>query len=284
VAKLSPALSTEKLDGYTAVHYQVQRHGSIATNVWLVQNRRLRRAERNNYTLFVPTQGFKMAFEKDGPIRRLLAQGRHVVVVDVSGIGTTASSDGTWYNQRFGSEGKHATILYLLGESLLATRTNDILSAADFVDTLVRVDERAEIDLFAEGEMGPPTLHAAALEPERFRKVHIERSLHSFTSVVETPVVENQWVHMIHGALRVYDLPDLAASLGDKLELVKPVDASGKVIEPEFSTTPDWLRRADKCATLSAQPGAPYDRPSRRQSVFCCRRSPLCRGSRTRGK
>ena len=61
--------------------------------------------------------------------------------------------------------------------------------------------------------------------------VRIERSLQSFTSVVETPVVENQWVHMIHGALRVYDLPDLAASLGDKLELIDPVDASGKVIK-----------------------------------------------------
>lgn len=152
-----------------------------------------------------------------------------ITIVSVSGTGESASEKGEWYNPRFGSEGRNATVAYLLGKSLLAERTEDILLAADLASR--HVIGREPVELVASGEFGPPALHAAALHPEIFKKVCIERSLHSFTSVVETPVVENQWVHMIHGALRVYDLPDLAASLGDKLELVEPVDASGEVIQ-----------------------------------------------------
>ena len=34
---------------------------------------------------------------------------------------------------------------------------------------------------------------------------------------------------VVHGALAHYDLPDLAATLGDKLTIEQPVDAQGAV-------------------------------------------------------
>ena len=182
--------------------------------------------------LYLDPQGKAHALRPDGPVEKLLAQGRAVLVVDIAGVGEAASEKGEWYNARFGSEGRNATVAYLLQTSALSIRTMDISKSAHIaiVSRWSEIEAR-EVDLIALGELGPPALHAAAFHPKGFRKVRIERSLASFASVVETPVVENQWVHMIHGALRVYDLPDLAASLGDKLELIEPVDASGKVIE-----------------------------------------------------
>jgi hypothetical protein len=41
-------------------------------------------------------------------------------------------------------------------------------------------------------------------------------------------LTNNQLVNTVHGALRVYDLPDLAATLGGKLTIEQPVDAQGK--------------------------------------------------------
>jgi hypothetical protein len=180
--------------------------------------------------------GKSQSLRPEGRAHKLIAAGRSVLVVDVTGMGEVASTGGDWYNKRFGSEGRNATIAYLLGESILRMRSADVIDVAQIAGYLARGDGGGapkSVDLIAVGELGPPALHAAALAPELFNKVRIERSLTSFTSIVETPVVENQWVHMIHGALRVYDLPDLAVSLGDKLELVEPIDASGRVITEE---------------------------------------------------
>jgi pimeloyl-ACP methyl ester carboxylesterase len=187
--------------------------------------------QQTRRVLYVSDRGWNAAAQSDGPIVKLAAQGNTVIAVDVSGAGETASSKGEWYNKRFGSEGRNATVAYLVGKTLLAMRAEDILAAAKFAANEIEPKGTDNVDLIAIGELGPAALHAAALHPDLFNKVRLERSLASFTSVVETPVVENQWVHMIHGALRVYDLPDLAASLGDKLEIVEPVDASGRVIE-----------------------------------------------------
>jgi hypothetical protein len=209
--------------------YIVQREGGVPLPIAVFPAESP--SDKTRRVLYVSPRGWSADAQSDGPILKLVAQGNTVIAVDVSGIGETASVKGEWYNKRFGGEGRNATVAYLLGHSLLARRAEDIWAAAKFTAQEIEPKDSGKIDLVASGELGPPALHAAALHPELFNKVRIERSLHSFTSIVETPVVENQWVHMIHGALRVYDLPDLAASLGDKLELVEPVDASGKVID-----------------------------------------------------
>ena len=63
------------------------------------------------------------------------------------------------------------------------------------------------------GRVGPPALHAAAFEPGLFASVTLRNSLVSWSNVVHTPQSKNQFVNLIHGALRVYDLSDLVATL-----------------------------------------------------------------------
>jgi hypothetical protein len=83
--------------------------------------------------------------------------------------------------------------------------------------------------LVAIGPLGLPALHAAALEPGLFAGVTIRGALGSWAEVVGTPLAREQYVHAVHAALRVYDLPELAAAIPpDRLQIVEPVDALGQ--------------------------------------------------------
>ncbi len=54
-----------------------------------------------------------------------------------------------------------------------------------------------------------PALHAAALNPGRMDKLILEDGIPSWSEVVATPRAKNQLLTTVHGALEVYDLPDL---------------------------------------------------------------------------
>lgn len=98
---------------------------------------------------------------------------------------------------------------------------------------LARYPGRAQhhVHVIAIGETGVPALHAAALEPDLFASVKIVRSIPSWAQAVRTPPSRNQLINTVHGALRVYDLPDLARTLpAAKLAIVEPVDAAGQPI------------------------------------------------------
>jgi hypothetical protein len=66
------------------------------------------------------------------------------------------------------------------------------------------------------------------MEPDLFASIRLERSLVSWSNVVRTPVTINQLINVIHGALRIYDLPDLQASIpAEKIIVVEPKKADG---------------------------------------------------------
>jgi hypothetical protein len=84
--------------------------------------------------------------------------------------------------------------------------------------------------LVAAGNVCIPALHAAALEPELFGSVKLMRGLVSWSDVIESGISVNQFANTVHGALKVYDLPNLADTLGDKLTIEEPLNAVGEPI------------------------------------------------------
>jgi hypothetical protein len=114
-------------------------------------------------------------------------------------------------------------LAYLLGRSYVGMRAEDTLRAARFLG-----EGRRRVHLVAVGEAGPPALHAAALEPELFASVKLVGSLRSWVDVVRTATPSNGLAGVVHGALKVYDLPDLVRTLGGKASVVEPVDGEGK--------------------------------------------------------
>jgi dienelactone hydrolase len=161
-----------------------------------------------------------------GAIEELVRQGHVVLAVDLPAIGETRSGKP---GGLFGSEFKTYFLAYHLGKSFVGMRTEDILASARVLREYRKRANPYRIHLIAVGEPGPAALHAAALEPEMFASLTLRRSLVSWTNVVHTPETRNQLVNAVHGALRVYDLPDLLATLPeDSVTIEEPVDAAGE--------------------------------------------------------
>lgn len=158
-------------------------------------------------TLYLNEQG-KTSDTK--AIIALLEKGHRVLAIDVRDTGETRT-----HNWRYGKAAEitgPATaefyMAYMLGKSYLGMRTEDILACARFLAG----DSQAtpKVNLVATGELAPPALHAATLEPQLFSSTVLENSLESWQEVIDTPVTHNRLVNTVHGALEFYDLPDLA--------------------------------------------------------------------------
>ncbi len=159
-----------------------------------------------------------------GPIEKLVKAGQVVLAVDIRGIGETLGTGQRYFEPYFGSDGQDVYIAYVLGRSYVGMRAEDVLVCA----RLLRQTQPGPVSLIAIGHVSVPALHAAALEPDLFGSVKLTRSLVSWSNVVELGRSYNQLANTVHGALTVYDLPNLAVTLGDKLTIEEPLNALGK--------------------------------------------------------
>lgn len=189
-------------------------------------------------TLYLHGSGKQADAAPGGPIEKLVQSGQIVLAVDVRGLGETQGGKPTGYGKFLGPEWGDVFLAYLLNKSYLAMRTEDILVAARFLAQYPTSAPRP-VHLVAVGSPGPAALHAAALEPHAFASVTLRRCTGSWAEVVRTPLARNQFANVVHGALRVYDLPDLAATLGPKLRVLEPVDATEQPLaEPPPTIAP----------------------------------------------
>ena len=159
-----------------------------------------------------------------GPIEKLVKAGRLVMAVDIRGVGETHGVGQRYFMPYFGSDGQDFYIAYVLGRSYVGMRAEDVLVCA----CLLLQKQPGPISLVAIGHVGIPALHAAALESDLFSSVKLVHPLASWSNVVEMGKSQDQLVNTVHGALTVYDLPDLAATLEDKLTIEEPLNALGK--------------------------------------------------------
>ncbi len=156
-------------------------------------------------------------------IEGLVRSGSVVVTADLRGQGETASGKtdpllGDWRTMFLG---------YLLGKSLTGVRTEDALSAGYYVAYYeTPPDKPRAVHLIGTGQSGIVALHAAAMRPELFTSVTLRDTPEDWTGVVSQSVPAGQLESVVHGALAVYDLPDLVRLAG-----------SGKV-RREQSTAP----------------------------------------------
>jgi len=180
--------------------------------------------------LVIYLNGTDKAVERTQPqLRELLAAGHLVLVLDLRGLG--ASSPGTAKQPSyFGVDVKEAFLGLHLNRPLLGQRVRDVLAV---LGALGKVWMGKEFILVGAGKAGPVALHAAALDP-RIKGVVLERSLASWTSVVQTPISYEQLTNVVPGALAVYDLPELAATLAPRpLTIRQPADPTGKPLARE---------------------------------------------------
>lgn len=191
-------------------------------------------------TLYLHADGKHADAAPDGPIVRRVRDGMTVMAVDLRGLGETLS-DGRDYGVKkyLGPDWEPMTYAYLLGTSYLAMRSEDVIVCARLLGRRAGGHSPRKVHLVAVGGVVPPALHAAALEPELFDTITLRGGLASWRDVVRTPLAMNQYANVVHGALRVYDLPDLLAALpAEKVAVLKPVDALGRPLAQPEATAP----------------------------------------------
>jgi len=171
--------------------------------------------------LYLNGEGKHVDAQPGGPIEGLVRAGHLVLVVDLRGTGETGPGGGGMW----GGNWNDVFTVYLLGKSFVGMRAEDVLGAARYLAGLEGGDRASGIDIVAIGVAGPPALHAAALEPQLFGNLELKQSLASWSAVVANPGVGGQLGNVIHGALRVYDLPDLVGLLpAEKVKIEEPVE------------------------------------------------------------
>lgn len=179
--------------------------------------------------LYLHADGKQADTATDGPIEKLVQAGHLVLAVDLRGIGETAGkqSGKRGISHYIGGDWKEQYLAYLLGTSYLAMRTEDAVVCARFLQGYQAGDQPNQVRLISVGRTGPPALHAAALEPQLFASIMLKNCLTSWSNVVQTPLAVNQFVNVVHGALKTYDLPDLLVGTlpKEKVAVIEPLDA-----------------------------------------------------------
>jgi len=154
-----------------------------------------------------------------------------IVLVDPRGLGKT-SPKATGQDQRrspFGRDWKEAYIALYLDRPLLGQRVADLLSILEGLDAESGGKEHGGFDVVGFGPAGPVVLHAALLDDRGLiRSVTLERSLVSWSNILQTKISRDQLASVVPGALQSYDLPDVAARLAPRrLSIHGAVDAMG---------------------------------------------------------
>ncbi|MHC4461591.1 MAG: alpha/beta hydrolase family protein [Planctomycetota bacterium] len=179
--------------------------------------------------LYVHEEGKVADAAPGGSIEKFVRAGQVVLAIDLRGTGETQKISQRYlsFKPNFGSDWQDVFMAYLLGRSYVGMRADDVLICA----RLLHERQTGSLTLIVVGNVSVPALHAAALEPDMFSSVKLVRSLVSWSNLIELGRSNNQLVNTVHGALTVYDLPNLAETLGDKLTVEAPLNALGKPIK-----------------------------------------------------
>ncbi len=175
--------------------------------------------------LYLHEQGKAADAAPGGSIESLVRSGKIVLAVDLRGTGETQRTGQRYFDPQYhGPDGQDFYLAYLLGRTHVGMRAEDIMVCARWLQE-TQSPQNAAPEWIAVGHLGIPTLHAAVVSPNLLERVTLVRPFVSWTNAVELGVNMLPLVATVHGALRVYDLPDLAGLLGDRLQMIDPHDA-----------------------------------------------------------
>lgn len=177
-------------------------------------------AKPGEAALVVSEKGKEDAARPGGPVDALLKEGITVLAVDLRGTGETEPGMQTKEYEGSGGEWEDYFRAYALGRSYAGMRAEDILVCAKYLK-----DKCLSVRLEAYGNTGVPALHAAVMEPHFFTSVKVSGMVTSWSDAVRAKPAMNQLVNAVHGALKMYDLPDLAGVLGEKLTIGNSANA-----------------------------------------------------------
>jgi len=159
-----------------------------------------------------------------------LQKGEAVLSIDLRGFGETYPSklkSSDW--QRYFGDYDSAMTAILLNKPLVAMRAEDISAAVSLLSERPDVDP-ARIALHGIDNASIPALYAAALD-NRIATTTLDGLLVTYEDAIRRRIHRRVFEHIVVGALRFYDLPDLIRFASPRrITVASKVDALGNVL------------------------------------------------------
>jgi len=224
-----PAITEEHVEWIDRGSHRIEKCLLIPeAGIWLPTLKFVPAQPNGRVILYLHEQGKAAEAGSGGALEKMAKAGDTVFAIDLRGTGQTKPGGPPLPGVRPHTESKDVRMAYLLGRSYVGMRAEDILACARHAGQVVGRGGPVTVHLVAVGNVGVPALHAAALEPELFTSVRISHMLHSWSHIIHNRLSSDQLVNTVHGALRHYDLPNLADALGARLSIVDSLDAVGR--------------------------------------------------------
>lgn len=209
-------------EGYAVEKYFVKGEGDYVIPYLLM----IPSISKSKALIYLNPSGKLAEAAAGGEMEWFVKNGFTVLAPDLIGTGETgpgvftgdATIDNVSYNLWYTS--------VLIGRSLTGIRAGDVVRLAEILKKNGSIGEVCGI---ARGVMGPVLLHAAAFEKD-INRVALVESNSSYRSIAANRFYDPKLVNcIVAGALKSYDLPDLAASLAPSRLLIAGVtDGSAK--------------------------------------------------------
>ncbi|PYV95869.1 MAG: hypothetical protein DMG89_19910 [Acidobacteria bacterium] len=175
-----------------------------------------------------------------------------VIVLSIDARGFGESRVSTDVNSRdfdhyFGDFDSAMTAL-MIGKTMVGMRALDITRGVDLLSARQEVDAN-KIYVYGKDQGAVPALYAAVVD-RRIRKVALANMLSSYESIVKNRVHRQVFEAIVPGALKIYDLPDLVATLAPReVWIINGTDPLGhelpaSEISKEYSRALDAFRQA----------------------------------------
>ena len=217
-----------KREGYVIEKYFIDGDGDyiIPYLLWKPEK------SNNKALIYLHPSGKAAESAAGGEIEWFVKNGFTVLAPDLLGLGEMGPGDYTQGDSNF--EGISFNIWFvsvLNGRSIAGIRAGDVVKLARLLRKETGLNE---IYGFARKEMSPVMLHAAAFD-NSYTRIALLEPFTSYLSIVNNRFYRPQFIYnSVPGALKHYDLPDLAACLAPmKLVMAGVTDGNGKVTDTE---------------------------------------------------
>ena len=188
---------------------------------------------RGSTVLYLTEEGGDGVVAEPGSMDRTLADGHAVCAITLRGTGLTTprfpQGGPEYYDGSVHLENRFAWTCLVMGRPVIGQRVWDTLRAIDYIVSRPDVDA-SQIRIVGVGSSGLAAMMAALLD-RRVRSVLVDRTLASYTSIVESEIYSIQLAYFVPGILRSFDLPQIADAISPRsCWILNGVDANGQTL------------------------------------------------------